>query len=72
MKTNIMILFTLIFSFNLISQDAKTIVNRCTAALGGEEAVRRFSDYQAEGDVKFSMYSYEFPGKIDIIQKGRK
>lgn len=62
----------LLFSSNSIAQSPKEIIAKCVNSLGGEEAVKKFTDFQAEGEVKFSMYGREFVGKIKFIQKQTK
>ena len=70
-KTGIFFL-VLLFSINLSAQNPKEIVNKCVNVLGGEEAVKKFSDYKAKGEIKISMRGMELSGKLESIRKGNK
>lgn len=61
----------IIVSLPLLSQDAGEIARKCVQALGGEEAVRLYSDFSAAGTAKINFYR-EMNGKIKIIRKGKK
>ena len=62
----------LLFSINVFAQDPKEIVEKCVKALGGEEAVRKFTSFKAKGEIKVSMRGMELPGKLESIQSGSK
>lgn len=64
--------FILLFSMNLLAQIPKEVVEKCVNALGGEETIKKFSNYQAKGEVKISRMGMEFTGKLEVIQTGRK
>ena len=70
-KTAIFFLI-LLFSVNVFGQDPKEIVDKCVNVLGGEEAVKKFYDYKAKGEIKVSVRGMELIGKLEAIQKGRK
>lgn len=54
------------------SQAAKEIVDKCIAALGGEEAVKKQLDFSAEGQFKISMRMMELSGEAKWIFKAPK
>jgi len=62
----------LLFSINVFAQSPKEIVEKCVTALGGEEAVKKFTYYKAIGEIKVSMRGMELPGKLESIQLGRR
>ena len=62
----------ILFSVNLFAQNPKEVIDKCINVLGGEEAVKKFSDYKAKGEIKISMRGMELSGKLESIQKGRK
>lgn len=62
----------LLFSMNLFAQNPNDIVNKCVNALGGEEALKKYSSYHAKGEVMVSMYGMELPGTLETIEMGRK
>lgn len=70
-KTGIFFMI-LLFSVDLFAQDPKEVVKKCVNVLGGEEAVKKFSDYKGKGEIKISMRGMEFSGKLEAIQKGKK
>jgi hypothetical protein len=55
----------------LYAQSPQDVVEQCVAALGGESAVVKYKDYQAQGQAKLSMYGREFTGSVEIIEQGR-
>lgn len=59
-------------SVNLFGQNPQEIVDKCVAALGGEEAVGKFANYQAEGTMELATQGVELSGKLETIQLGRK
>ena len=63
---------TLCFSFNAYAQNPKEIVDKCLAALGGTEAVNKYTSYQARGMMKLAMQGMELSGTLEAIQSGRK
>ncbi len=67
-------IFSLVFLFavNLFSQNPKEVVEKCVNALGGEEAVKKFSNYHAKGEIKLSMQGMELPGELESIVIGKK
>lgn len=71
MKTKLFLLIILIFSIQLLSQDATEIARRCVAALGGEEAIALFSDSQGEGTVTMGLFGSEVKGTFKMTRKGR-
>lgn len=60
------------FSLNLFAQNPQEIVSKCITALGGEEAVKKFANYQAKGMMKLATQGMELSGKLETIQLGRK
>jgi len=62
----------LLFSTNMFAQNPQEVVEKCVNALGGEEALKKFSDYKAKGEVKVFMRGTEIPGKLESIIKGKK
>jgi len=70
-KINICFLI-LLFSINVLAQNPKEIVEKCVNTLGGEEAVKKFNNYKAKGEIKVSMHGMELPGKLESIEIGRK
>lgn len=62
----------LLFSVNLFAQNPNEIVKKCVNALGGKEALKKYSNYQAKGEIKVSMYGMELPGTLETIITGRK
>lgn len=56
----------------MFAQNPKEIVEKCVKALGGEEAVKKFSNYKVKGEIKVSMRGMELPGKLESIRVGRK
>lgn len=70
-KTGIFFL-VLLFSINLFAQNPKEVVEKCVNVLGGEEAVKKFSDYKVKGEIKISTRGMELSGKLESIQKGRR
>jgi len=71
MKKISVFVLVLFFSISLFAQNPKEIVEKCVNALGGEEAVKKFSNYKAKGEVKISMRGMELSGKLETIQIGR-
>jgi hypothetical protein len=67
-----MLLLSLAFASSLAAEGPEDIVARCVEALGGPDAIRMYSNYQAKGDAKFTNFGREFTGTIDIIEKGKK
>jgi hypothetical protein len=63
---------TLCFSLNVFAQNPKEIVDKCVATLGGPEAVKKFTNYQAKGMMKYAMRGMELTGTMEAIQSGRK
>ncbi|MFB0565762.1 MAG: hypothetical protein ACETWK_08805 [Candidatus Aminicenantaceae bacterium] len=61
-----------LFTINIFAQSPEEVVKKCVSALGGEEAVKKFSDYKAKGEIKISMRGMEIPGKIESIIMGKK
>jgi hypothetical protein len=72
MKKIGIIFMMMIFSVNAFAQEPKEIVEKCVNALGGEEAVKKFSDYKVKGEIKISMRGMEIAGKVETIQKSNK
>jgi len=71
-KISVFILIFL-FTINVFAQNPKEIVEKCVSALGGEEALKKFSNYQAKGEIKLAMRGTgELAGKLDAIQSGIK
>lgn len=70
-KTGIFFLI-LLFTVDLFAQNPKEIVEKCVKVLGGEEAIKKFSDYKATGEIKVSIRGMELAGKLESIRKGRK
>jgi len=68
----IVILSLFILSSGLWAQTAREIVNKCITALGGETAIRNFSNYKAAGELKLSFGQRQVSGKLTLIQKGEK
>ena len=62
----------LFFCVNIFAQSPQEVVEKCVDALGGEEALKKFSDYKAKGEVKVYMRGTEIPGKLESIVKGKK
>jgi outer membrane lipoprotein-sorting protein len=54
------------------TQDAADIVKKCVAAMGGETALKNFTDFKGEGEVKASFGTREFSGTYVRTQKGEK
>ncbi|UCH94460.1 MAG: hypothetical protein JSV88_29900 [Candidatus Aminicenantes bacterium] len=69
-----LVLSVLVFLSGLAvsAQTPREIVDQCITTLGGEEGVRNFSNYKAEGEIGFSFGPRTFTGEITMIQKGRK
>ena len=72
MKIVGIVILSFIFTLKGIAQNPKEIIDKCVDALGGAEAIEKYADYQANGDMKFSMRGMEITGKIKLIQKDRK
>jgi hypothetical protein len=72
MKKIAIFFFTFLFTANLFPQDPKEVVEKCVNALGGEEAVKKFYNYHAKGEVKLSMRGMELPGKLESIVIGKR
>ena len=49
MKKLSIFLLGILVTLNISSQNPKEIINKCVKALGGEEAVKKFSDFKADG-----------------------
>ncbi|MFQ6110082.1 MAG: hypothetical protein ACE5L7_11085, partial [Candidatus Aminicenantales bacterium] len=64
--------FVCILTVISFAQTPEEIVGKCVNALGGEEAVKKFSDYKARGEIKISMRGMELPGKLEAIRKGNR
>jgi len=56
----------------LLAQTPREIVDQCITALGGEEAIRNFSNFKGVGELQFFFGTHEFKGDIAIIKKGKK
>jgi hypothetical protein len=72
MKKISICLMVLLFTINVFAQNPKEIVENCVNALGGEEAIKKFTNYKAKGEIKISMQGMELPGKLESIQLVRK
>jgi len=72
MKKISILFLVFLFAANLFAQNPKEVIEKCINALGGEEAVMKFSDYHAKGEVKLSMRGMELPGKLESIVIGRR
>jgi len=72
MKKLCVLLLGLVTTTSLLAQDPQEVIKKAVAAMGGEDAVARYSDYQAEGEAKYSMWGRELTGTIEIIEKGKK
>jgi len=66
------LLLSLAVAPGLDAEGPEEIAARCVEALGGEDAIRKYSDYHAKGDAKFTTFGREFTGTVDIIEKGTK
>ncbi len=62
----------LLFSVNMFAQNPKEIIEKCVNVIGGEEAIKKFSDYKAKGEIKVSFMGRELTGTLESIRKGRK
>lgn len=71
-KIIISIVATLFISLLQWPQSPHDLVKKCINALGGEAAIKNYSNYSAEGSLKMSFRSMEFSGKLKTISKGRK
>jgi hypothetical protein len=71
MRKTAVLMIILLISVSLFAQSPKEIVEKCVSALGGEEAVWKFDDYHAKGEMKVSIYGMEVPGSVESISKGR-
>jgi hypothetical protein len=67
-----MCVLALCFSLNVFAQNPREIVDKCVAALGGAEAVKKYTSYQARGMMKLAMQGMELSGTLEAIQSGRK
>ncbi|TET70781.1 MAG: DUF4292 domain-containing protein [Candidatus Aminicenantes bacterium] len=65
-KANIIVLI-LLFSLNLFGQNPEEVVEKCIDVLGGEGAAKKFSSYQAKGEMKIAMRGMELSGKLESI-----
>jgi len=72
MKKLFVTILGLVAATSLSAQSPQEVVEKAVAAMGGEEAVAKYSDYQAEGEAKYSMWGRELTGTIEIIEKGKK
>ena len=54
------------------AQTAEEIVNKCITALGGETAIKNYSNYKAAGEMKLYFGQRHISGKVTMIQKGVK
>ncbi|HLP57650.1 MAG TPA: hypothetical protein VK186_02415 [Candidatus Deferrimicrobium sp.] len=76
MKKNILIVMIMfLISAVLWSQDTrdpKGIVDKCIAALGGVDAVKKQLDYSAEGQFKIAVHMMEISGDVKWIVKAPK
>jgi hypothetical protein len=57
---------------NAAAQDASELVARCVETIGGPEAIAKYSDFEAEGEIKFSRFGREMSGSLRIIQQQQK
>jgi hypothetical protein len=56
----------------MFAQNPEEMVEKCVEALGGEEAVMKFSDYKAKGEIKIFTRGMEISGKMESIRKEDK
>ena len=67
---------TLLLAFalapGLAAQSPEETVAGCVEALGGKEAIEKWSDYRAKAEAKFLRYGRELNGNVEIIEKGVK
>lgn len=56
----------------LAAQNAADIVKKCVSAMGGEDAVKLFSNFEGKGDMKAYFGTREIPGTIKLVHKGVK
>lgn len=74
-KSILVVMIMFLISLALWSQDvrdAKEIVDKCVAALGGEESVKKQLDFSAEGQFKISMRGMELSGESKWIFQAPK
>jgi len=72
MKKISVCVLVILFSINLFAQNPKEVVEKCVNALGGEEAIKKFSDYKAKGEIKVSYRGMTIPGTLESIEKGKR
>lgn len=56
----------------LTAQTPADVIKKYLTAVGGEDAVKLFSNFEASGDMKAYFGAREIPGTIKMIQKGLK
>lgn len=71
-KLSLFLLAVLALSLNAAAQNPQEIVDKCVAALGGEEAVKNLTNYKARGEVTIAQMGMEFKGDLEAILLGRK
>ncbi len=54
------------------AQDPKQIVRKCIDGLGGEMALAKYDNLEAEGRIKLTYGQMKFEGKVKSIRKGKK
>jgi hypothetical protein len=69
-----MILGVLVLSSGILvcAQTPRQVVDKCVAALGGEEAIRNFSNFKAKGQIRLTYGPRNYIGTLTLVQKGKK
>ncbi|MFC2170179.1 hypothetical protein ACFLRM_06435 [Acidobacteriota bacterium] len=65
-------LLVLLFSINATAQTPQDIVDKCVSALGGEEAVKKYLNYRAEGQLKVLQMGMELTGELEVVSLGAR
>jgi outer membrane lipoprotein-sorting protein len=71
-KLSLLLIAVLALTLNAAAQNPKEIVDKCVAALGGEEAVKNLNNYKAKGELSVTQMGMELKGSLEAIEMGVK